>query len=699
MDEFAELLDAVPTGVALLDLGGSIRRANAALARRIGRDDPASLTGTRLADVVHPDDVAAFERGFGGLLRGGPVVVEVRVLAADGGAHRTRLHLASLPAEGDPTAAVASVEDLACDHGPAAGLGDLADRYDELVEWVPAVVYRAGCDPVGRWEYVSPQLTTLLDITPAQWLEQPGAWRDRLHPDDRAAVLAATSDLVRRGRRARLSRQYRLLQADGRTVWVRDDAVLEVDDEGIARLCGIWTDLTREKELEARLEHQSLHDALTGLANRELLMDRVAHRLTGRSDSERSGALLVVDLDDFKAVNDRHGHAFGDALLCAVAERLRESTRPADTVARTGSDEFVVLLEAVDQPLDRVAAGARVHTALQRPYHLEGVRLELAASVGMVDLSDAPDAMTALGLADQALHRAKGQGRGCIVRHEPTTESAAASGGAGRQRDLHAELVVALESDEVRLLLQPVVGLDTGEFRALEAQVGWQHPELGPVDPATVRLLARQQGVSDLLDRWVLERAATWLAEARSRDRAHELPLLLPRSARWLRHPAQPAELATVLGRHGLQPGDVRILVPEGALVSGPVRVGVRHLREQGHAIVIGDFGTGYASLAPLAEGSAETLRLDARLVADLEVEGGQTLPETLVQLAGILGVEVTAAGVDTPQQAQLLRSMGCRFAQGDWLVPPQPTAQVEARLDAPRRPPLGRPHAVRVPR
>lgn len=699
MDELAVVLETVPVGVALLDLDGTIRRGNLPLARLLAADEPTRVAGRPLRELVHADDVAGLDAGLERLRRGGGSELELRLRPRGAAARRARLRLAPVPADGQPTGGVVSVEELPHDEGLTARLGDLEDSYRELVEQVPAVVYSAGADLLGRWEYVSPQVTSLLGVPPEPWTEHPGTWSQRLHPDDREAVIAGVQELIRRGRTTRLSHQYRLLREDGRTVWVRDDAVLEVDERGGATLRGVWTDITREKELEARLEHQALHDALTGLANRELLMDRVAHRLRGRSPAERSGALLVVDLDGFTAVNQRHGHHVGDAVLCSVAERLRETTRPADTLARTGGDDFVVLLEAVDQPLDMVAATARVHAALQRPYHLEGVRLELGASIGTVDLADVADAATALSLADEAVRRAKLQGRGRVVHHEPGAAAAAPGEAGGGERDLHADFADALERGGLRLLLQPVVCLDSGELRWVEPQVGWQHPELGSVDPDTVRLLAREPGVRDRVEAWLLEQATAWLATARSRDRARGVGLLLPRSARWLRHPALPAELPAVLGRHGLQARDVMLLVAEGALVSGPVRTGIRHLRERGHGIAIGDFGTGYASLAPLAEGGAELLRLDARLVADLELEGGQTLPATLLQLAGILGVPVAAAGVDTAQQAHLLQSLGCRFGQGDWLAPPQPAAQLEAVLDAPLHSPLGRPHPLRAPR
>ncbi len=413
-----EIFRRASIGIGIVDADGRTIHTNDALRRLLGYS-PEELAELHFDAYTHPDDVARNAELFAELIAGEreSFEFEKRFYAKDGSLVWGRLTVSLIREEPTGLLAIGMLEDITERVRLQTRLAAAEETYRQLVEQVPAVVYCARADRLGPWEYVSPQIGRLLGDSPEQWLASPDLFHQRLHPDDRDRVLAGVRDLVHEGRPATLSRQYRLLRRDGRAIWVRDDTVFEVDRSGPPLLRGVWTDITREKELEARLEYQAFHDSLTGLANRELFIDRVAHRLRQREPEDRAGTLLFIDLDGFKAVNDRFGHARGDALLGAVADRLRDAVRPGDTAARLGGDEFAVLLEAIHDPEVMAGVARRLHAALEQPYDLQGSPIEVGASIGMVDLQDAEDAESALQLADAAMYRAKARGRGRVARH------------------------------------------------------------------------------------------------------------------------------------------------------------------------------------------------------------------------------------------------------------------------------------------
>lgn len=414
-----EIFRRAPIGIGIVDAKGRTIHTNDALRLLLGYT-PEEFANRHFDEFTHPDDVARNAELFAELVAGEreSFEFEKRFFAKDGSLVWGRLTVSSIREEPTGTLAIGMLEDITERVELQARLAAAEETYRQLVEQVPAVVYCAPADRVGPWQYVSPQISRLLGDRPEQWLASPDLFRRRLHPDDRERVLSGTRNLVQAGREATTSRQYRMVRGDERTIWVRDDTTLEIDPSGHSLLRGVWTDITREKELEARLAYQAFHDSLTGLANRELFIDRVRHRLQGRSPDDRSGTLLFIDLDGFKTVNDRFGHAVGDALLRSVADRMRGSVRPADTAARLGGDEFAVLLEAIDDEQQSARIADRLRQDLMQPYDLQGRRIAVGASIGMVDLRDARDAESALRLADDAMYGAKVRGGGRIVRHD-----------------------------------------------------------------------------------------------------------------------------------------------------------------------------------------------------------------------------------------------------------------------------------------
>lgn len=360
----------------------------------------------------------------------------------------------------------------------------------KLVEQLPIVTYVLEFGTPSSTVYCSPQIEDMLGYPPGVYGEDPGYWIKVLHPDDRDRVLAEDARVASTGEP--FDMEYRCVARDGRTVWVYDRASVESDEEGRPRYRrGVMLDITARKDFEEQLIHQAFHEPLTGLANRTLFMDRLGHALA-RTD-RRSGlvAVLFLDLDNFKLLNDGFGHDVGDQLLMAVAGRLRACVRPEDTVARLGGDEFTVLLEDIENTAEAVRVAERLIEALRAPFVLKEHRIFASASVGIASSAlpqDRPGDL--LKNADLALYEAKRKGKARYEIFEEMTKM-----GSERHPTLEEELRQALEREEFIIYYQPKVALETGAIVGVEALIRWNHPKLGLIPPATFIPLAEKSGL------------------------------------------------------------------------------------------------------------------------------------------------------------------------------------------------------------
>ncbi|MDH4335004.1 MAG: diguanylate cyclase, partial [Chloroflexota bacterium] len=374
----------------------------------------------------------------------------------------------------------------------ASALRVSAKRYRDLVESVPAVVYTADFGPDGTWRYVSPSAADLLGFPAEDWTADAGFWWSRIHPDDRDRVLAEERESFAnpQGQRSRV--EYRMTDRVGGVRWVRDEAVIVPGDEDGSDLhwSGFLIDITDRRELEEQLQHQAFHDPLTGLANRALFADRVEHALARTGRRANSVAVLFMDLDDFKTVNDGMGHGAGDELLVAVGDAVLASVRPMDTAARLGGDEFAILLEDEDDAGAAVAVAERILGALTKPIRIQGREVVIGASIGIArPLSGRDTAPDILRNADSAMYAAKRQGKG---RHE--TFAPAMHAAAVERLELAGEMRRALDLGEYTVHYQPAVRLSDGMIVGFEALVRWRHPERGLILPAEFIPAAEETG-------------------------------------------------------------------------------------------------------------------------------------------------------------------------------------------------------------
>ena len=443
------------------------------------------------------------------------------------------------------------------------------------------------------------------------------------------------------------------------------------------------TDVTARKEAERRLSHLALHDPLTGLSNRTLLLDRLQHALERRSAPEKRADLLFVDLDGFKTVNDSLGHHVGDEVLVVAANRIRGTLRTQDTVARLGGDEFAILIE--DEPEDvAIAAAERILASLREPLLVREHSVVVTASIGIASGEDAEEADELVRNADLAMYAAK-EKRNRVERFTPDMHHSAV-----QRLVLHADLRAALERQEFLLLYQPVFSLTTDRMTGVEALLRWRHPRLGLIPPLEFVGTAESSGLIVPIGAWVLEEACRQLSRWRHDHPtvAGDLTMAINVAVPQLEASGLVETVATAVSNAGLTPADLLLEITESAM-SEHVQVlpTLRELRRIGVALALDDFGTGYSSLSRLRLFPVQSVKIDRSFVDEIErsVDAAVLVTSTLA-LAHGLGLEAIAEGVETPAQLEFLRQHGCGEVQGYLLSPPLDPKGIESILTAENR-------------
>ncbi|HEX9738254.1 MAG TPA: EAL domain-containing protein [Candidatus Limnocylindria bacterium] len=439
-------------------------------------------------------------------------------------------------------------------------------------------------------------------------------------------------------------------------------------------------DITLRKELERQLQHQAFHDSLTGLANRALFADRVAHAMARQERARRSMAVIFLDLDDFKTVNDSLGHAAGDQLLTAVAERLRGVMRPEDTVARFGGDEFAILLEDTTRESARRVAD-RVLAALRSPFELQGKQVFARGSAGVAVAqpgNSPPEDL--LRHADLAMYTAKARGKGRIEFFEPRMHLAVI-----RRQELRSELEQAISRGDFVLHYQPFVDLRNGRLTGLEALIRWRHPERGLIEPDEFIPAAEETGLIVPLGAWITGEACRQMA---AWDKANALPgangrlplISVNVSTRQLTDPSLLDMVAGSLRDVGLAPNRLLLEITESTLMADVVATEQKllGLRGTGVQLAMDDFGTGYSSLSYLERLPVDLLKIDRSFTASLgDDRDVPVLLRSIIKLGQTLGLQVLAEGIERGDQVVRLRELGCRLGQGFHFSPPLPADAV----------------------
>ena len=636
---------------------------------------------------IHPEDRDAVVAGYQRTIHDGePFSGEYRVIDVDG---RTRwFHdeaVAVRTGEGRPGEIHGVVYEITerkeaeeATRLSEKALSEAEHRYRTLVEQLPLAIYIDALDEGATSLYNSPQNAVITGYTHAEWQADPQLFAKIVHEDDRQRVLdgfeAARVDGVP------FVSEYRIVRPDGSMVWVHDECVIvrTAAGEPLYRQ-GYLLDITQRKEAEERLGHLAYHDSLTGLPNRDLFSEHLEVALARVAGHGQGVAVLYVDLDDFKLVNDSLGHGAGDELLIEVARRLRSAVRSGDIVARQGGDEFLILVADLE-----VAAGTDVadiaravaenlREALSAPFDLAGTEVYCSGSVGIsLYPVDAADAESLLKHADAAMYRAKESGRdGHQVYSRDGGDAMARLSMAGRLRRAAAR-------DEFVLHYQPLVDLSTGGIVGVEALIRWMDGDRGLVMPGDFIPLAERTGLIGPISEWVLEEACRQGRAWRDAGLDLYVSVNMP-AAFW--EPTAMRHVLDTIDSFGLSPDRMMIEITESTVEGDGLRGApiLAEIHERGLRLAIDDFGTGHSSLGRLHRMAVTTLKIDRSFVAGVPADRNAcVLVSGVIGLAEGLGLQALAEGIETEAQRAFLVAHGCPLGQGYLFSPPVAAAQIE---------------------
>jgi diguanylate cyclase (GGDEF)-like protein/PAS domain S-box-containing protein len=657
--------------VTIVDLDGTLRYASPAFGRMLGYAPQEVVGKMNVLDYVHPDDLPhVLEETEKALSEGGVATnrTEYRFRHKDGSWRWVESAGTYLLDDPHVKGVVVQTRDITERKRTEEALREAEERFRRSFDDAAIGMALVGTD--GRFLRTNRSLCDMLGYREVELLGK--TFQDITHPDD----LDADLDQRRRtllGEVRTYQMEKRYFHKEGQVVWVLLSVSLVHDEEGEPLyFVSQVQDISERKVLEERLQHMAFHDSLTDLPNRQLFMDRLGQALRRTRRRHKRIAVLFMDLDGFKVVNDSLGHEVGDLLLTVVAQRLRRCLRPEDTLARFGGDEFVVLIEALDDPAQAVQVAERITEELRRPFIMEGRDLYVLASIG-ISLGDArthdPDDL--LREADTAMYRAKDEGGDFRVFNPAMYER------AFTRLEVENDLRRAIEQEEFVVHYQPMVDLQTGELWGMEALVRWDHPERGLLEPSQFVPVAEQSGLVIPMGEQILReacyRAKEWQEE---NPRIPPLVMSVNLSASQLSHSDLADTVERVLGETRLQGSRLTLDVTETVYVKvlAANTAMLDRLRGLGVRFSIDDFGTGYSSLSYLKRLPAHAIKIDQSFVKGLgKVAEDTAVVRMIIELAHTLGLEVIAEGVETEEQATLLKEMGCDVAQGYHFSKPLP--------------------------
>ncbi len=669
-----DVFDVASVGMAITDRAGRCVHVNAAFARLVARD-PSDLIGEALTSLLDPVDADAVAATMVDLLAGSVMGArsDRRCLRRDDPDVWVDLGIRCLSgSDGAPAGFLAEAVDIS----ERKGAEEAAERDRRLLEAAERLAHLGSFEQDTAVDaiYASAMLREMLGVPEGRTLDV-ATLIGAVHPDDRDVVAAAIARCVIDHVPADIT--HRFVSAGGTVRWVhaqaawappRDNAI------GEGTVIGAVLDITEAHEAMEAVEHQMFHDSLTGLPNRLLITHELEEILSRANRGGTSTAVMIVDVDRLKTINDGLGHHVGDAVLQAVGKRLKSLVRTGDTPARFAGDEFAVVCDRVD-PIEARQIAERLADPFGGTVAIDGRELRITACVGvrLAGPGDTPGRV--LREAETAMYRAKRGGPGRVALFEQSLDEQAA-------RLVHGEeaLRAALARHEFELRYQPVIDIETMELAGVEALIRWNDPVRGQVPPADFVPLAEEVGLIHAIGAWVLRQACHDLPRIRTTCRS-ERPLAINVSARQLADSGLFDSIAAILRETGTDPRALTVEVTESALLgdADTASATLTALHDLGVLISLDDFGTGYSSLTFLKRFPIDVIKVDRSFVSGLGKDPNDALlVAAIVNLAHILGLEVVAEGVETARQLEELRNLECRYAQGFLFSPAVPVDELE---------------------
>ncbi len=539
-------------------------------------------------------------------------------------------------------------------------------RFRDLVHGLDAIVWEADAITM-QFFFISQRAEELLGYPISKWLNNPNFQQTYIHEQDLAEVLSRYQVAIIMGQEEVI--EYRAITSDGREVWLRDLVQAVKDEAGNTQLLrGIIVDITHSKQVEKQLVHNALHDVLTGLANRALLMQRLGNSFVkAKCHQDYQFAILFLDLDRFKLVNDSLGHRIGDRLLVEISRRLEKCVRANDTVARLGGDEFAILLDNIKDINSATDIADRVKNELALPFNLSGHEMFAATSIGIAINNqgyEQPEQL--LRDADTAMYYAKSQGK---ARHEIFDRNMHFQAMAALQ--LETDLRHAIERQELQIYYQPIVELKTAKITGFEALLRWKHRNLGFVSPTEFIPIAEETGLIIPLGQWVIYEACKQLHLWQRQFPGMEITMSVNFSSKQFVQPNIVESIKEILDTYNLQPKHLHLEITESVLVENSQQIDqtLKQLKSLGVILCLDDFGTGYSSLSYLHRFPIDILKIDRSFVmgmsSDDEDNSKIEIIQTILALAQNMNIKVVAEGVETREQLTKLKALKCQYGQG----------------------------------
>lgn len=674
-EKYRDLFENANDLIYTHDLAGNFTSINRAgeIITGYSRDEAVRLN---IAQVVAPEYLEQARQMTAKKLTGeGPTAYELEIIAKDGRRVPLELSTRLIFQDGRPIGVQGIGRDITERKKAEEALRASELRYRQLGEGILHQIWTAL--PDGTLDYVNKRTLDYFALEFESMIQS--GWRDVIHPDDYPETQRRWLESLRTGEPFEM--EFRLRRNDGEYRWHVSKATAGRDPDGkIVKWFGTNTDIHEQKESEEKLNYYARHDPLTDLPNRMEFMQHLRQAIKRSQQSEESRfAVLFLDLDRFKVINDSLGHIVGDKLLVAIAERLKSTLRPGDVVARLGGDEFTILLNRTGVRADVINVVERLQQRIAEPFSIDGFEVFTTASVGII-LSDGAvrEPEEYLRDADSAMYRAK-------------------EGGAARyeifDREMHVknltllqvetDLRHAVERNEFEVLYQPIVDLESFAISEFEALIRWRHPVLGLISPNEFVSVAEDTGLIVPIGTWIIREACRQTAEWQKRfDRRLSISVNL--SARQLMHPSLTAQVTDTLCATGLTPWQLKLEVTESTVMEHKEKSErvLRELSELGVRLSTDDFGTGYSSLSYLQQFPLHRMKIDRAFIDRLGSDRkSDAIVKTILMLGENLGIEVVAEGIETVGQLEMLQQLGCKLGQGFLFSRPVDAQIAEALL------------------
>lgn len=668
-------------GMVVTDATGQFRRVNKAFCDLVGRSRDA-LVGTAFTALTSPDDVAPSKAVMRDLL--GKVVetasFDKHYVRPDGTLVSVEMYIRALTdPDGEVVGFLAQAVDISARERAEAMVEAERRRLEEAQEIAGLGSFEQDAGTMAI--HPSRELCRLLAVPIVNEFEVT-TLLERVHPDDQSALVTAMSACAEAGTSVDLA--HRVVWPDGTIRWVQARAARTVAANGQRRVLGTVLDITARKNAEDDLDFQMLHDPLTGLANRTRFLNRLDEALRRAEPGTDPISVLLLDVDDFKLVNDALGHALGDELLIALSRRLASVMRAGDTLARLGGDEFALLLASGVMPMAAEGVAQRISRQLTSPFHVAGTEVTVSVSIGIAvgrPLHDASEDL--LRDADLAMYLAKQGGKARVEMARPRMQEEAL-----RHLEIVNDLRHALDGGELEVFYQAIVNVSDSTPAGAEALLRWHNPRRGLVAPGEFIAIAESTGLIVPIGDWVLHEACRQ-AEAwrRAGTVSDDFYVSVNLSPRQLAEPDLVEVVARALRRSGLPPRALVLEITETTLMldfdEGLARL--RSLKDLGLRIALDDYGTGYSSLNRLGKLPVDIVKVDKSFVDQVDIsKEGRALVQSIIDVAKALGMSSIAEGVERPDERAALVELGCDFIQGYLFAEPAPpgsTAETFRRL------------------